>query len=78
MSKAELIGLIEQCVEADPGSSTETQDLKGLESWDSLTIVSLIALVDETLGVTMDAQKILDALTIGDLVRIITDARSKN
>ena len=49
----------------------ETDELMAFESWDSLTILSIIALVDESYGVPMSSEQIKETLTIGGLVSYV-------
>lgn len=45
--------------------------LVDFEAWDSLTQLSIIALADETYGVTISAHEIRIAATIGGLQKLI-------
>ena len=47
------------------------QKLESFECWDSLTILSIIAFVDENFKVTLSAQDIIDSGTIGGLKELI-------
>ena len=38
--------------------------------WDSLAIISTIALVDECFGVVISAEKIAESQTIGDIIEL--------
>jgi len=44
-----------------------SQELDSFECWDSLTILSIIALVDDTYNITLSANDISKAITIGGL-----------
>ncbi|MDR2036304.1 MAG: phosphopantetheine-binding protein [Bacteroidales bacterium] len=46
-------------------------ELSGFDCWDSLTILSIIALADENYSVTLSAAEINDAKTIGNLKKLI-------
>ena len=45
--------------------------LDAIEEWDSLSIVSFLAMVDVEYGKTMRAAQFKDAQTIGDLYRLV-------
>jgi acyl carrier protein len=49
----------------------ESDRLQDLEGWDSIGALSVIALVDETFGVTLDVEKLWECQTVGDLVRLV-------
>jgi len=49
--------------------------LESFECWDSLTILSIIAIADSKYGVMLNANDVYIAQTIGGLKKIITDKR---
>lgn len=50
---------------------TENTDFRSLEAWDSLTVLSIMAMVDEEYGVTLTGEEIRKSNTINDLFEII-------
>jgi acyl carrier protein len=51
--------------------------LEGKEiTWDSLFVISAIAMIDEHFGMTMDAKSILNSKTLFDLVNLIKAKKS--
>jgi len=46
-------------------------ELASFQCWDSLTILSIIALVDEMYGVTLSTDEINNSKTIGGLIVLI-------
>ena len=46
------------------------------ESWDSLTQLSIIALVDETYGVTISAMELRNSKTIEDVYNLINGKKN--
>mgnify|MGYP006123478841 CR=1 FL=1 len=48
-----------------------TDELESFDEWDSLTSLSLIALADSDYGVTIDNDKIVEFVTIKDVVSFI-------
>ncbi len=48
-----------------------TDELESFDAWDSLTILSIIALCDDEYGVTLSADEINDAETINGLKELI-------
>jgi len=47
-----------------------TQELESFECWDSLTILSIIALSSETYNVTLSAADVKNAKTVGGLYEL--------
>jgi acyl carrier protein len=67
----------EELAEIFEVDSVETnQILEEFECWDSLTILSIIALVDETYSITLSAAEITNAETIGGLLTLINTKKS--
>lgn len=56
-----------QFEETDPSMINETTDFKNLDEWSSLVALSLIALADETYGVSLTGDDIQKAKTVKDL-----------
>lgn len=52
-------------------SVQESDDLESFDAWDSLTILSIIASVDEGFGVSISAQEVNDSKTIGGLYELV-------
>ena len=73
MNKNEFIALLEEATESDEGTVSEETSLEELEVWDSLAIVSFIALVDEHLEVTLSPDKLANAKTVQDLIAMVVD-----
>jgi len=73
MTKREFLSEFEEILEAAPGSLKGNEPLNGLEGWDSLAVVSLIAMVDEQFGVTLSPKVIAKAGSISDIVGLLGD-----
>jgi acyl carrier protein len=50
--------------------------LRSYDLWDSLSVISLIAAVDEDYGVTLDADDLTDLVTAADLFAFVEARRS--
>ena len=61
--------LITDILEVDEVKMNE--ELASFEAWDSLTILSIIALADETYNVSLTADEINDSKTVGGLKDMI-------
>lgn len=71
MTRQEFLQLLEEVIEAEPGTLKGDERLRDLERWDSLAVMSYIALVDEQLGISVSAQSIAEARTVSDLVALV-------
>ena len=70
MTKQDFLKLIEEMLEADPGSLSGDEPLETL-IWDSLAVVSFIALADEHLGVAVSPQALSEATTLADVLALV-------
>ena len=73
MTKREFLSELEEILEADPGALEGDERLTDLKGWDSLAVVSLIAMVDERLDTTLSPREIAKAGSIADIVRLLGD-----
>lgn len=76
MTKREFLSLFEEILEAAPGSLKGDEVLPGMKGWDSLAVVSLIAMVDEQLGITLSPKDIARAGTVADLIGLLGDTNA--
>lgn len=70
MTKQEFLAMIEEILETSPASLKGNEALDQLEGWDSLAVVSFIAMVDEHLDMTVSPEHIFGAKTVNDLVAL--------
>lgn len=73
MKKKDFLALLEEVIEADSSTLTGDELINDIEGWDSLAVISFIAMVDENFGVILSAQKISDANTVQDLITLLGD-----
>lgn len=73
MSIEDFIKQLEELLEVEEGILSEKTQLENLAEWDSLAIISYIALVDENFDITIPPKKISEAETIGDLHKLILE-----
>jgi acyl carrier protein len=64
---------IELALELPMGSLEGDEQLEDLPEWDSLAVISFIALVDEKLGLAVDGEKLANAQTVGDLLALVRE-----
>ncbi|KAA1054962.1 acyl carrier protein [Azospirillum argentinense] len=68
MDRKEFLLALDEMMELDAGTLTGAEDLESIDSWDSLAVISFIALVDEKLGHVVEGEKLVKAKTVGDLL----------
>lgn len=75
MESAELLELVAGILEIDAADVSLTDELEQHE-WDSLSNLTFIAEIDERLGVTIDADELAQAKTVGDLHTLIASGKA--
>lgn len=73
MTKQEFLRELEDMLEADMESIKGDETLADLGCWDSLAVMTYIAMVDEKFGVTISASKLADAKNVDDLIALLGD-----
>lgn len=51
--------------------------LRDLELWDSLSVISLLAVLDETYGINIEATELVDVVTVADLYLFTEQRRTR-
>jgi len=67
MTDKEFLAIIEESVEAEPGTVQLGDTLAQVQNWKSLAIMVFISLVDEELDVVVSPKAIAKATTVADL-----------
>lgn len=67
--------IIAEILEVD--AVTPEDELVAFECWDSLTILSIIALTDQKYRINLSAKEVLNAKTIGGLKDLITKRQNE-
>ena len=70
MTKETFLEKMADILDAEEEISFDTE-LSGLEEWDSLSIVSYIAMANGSCGMKVDVKKVREAVTIGDLYDLL-------
>jgi acyl carrier protein len=70
----EFLQKIAQILEV--GQVAEADDLKGFPQWDSLAVLSVIAMLDADYGVNLKASDFGEVKSVGDLWRLVESKRS--
>jgi acyl carrier protein len=75
IDRKEFLGRVEEALRAAPGTFQETDAIQGLAGWDSIGALSIIALVDEYYGVTLNATELMECQTLADLAALVEKGR---
>lgn len=51
--------------------------LRDLELWDSLSVISLLAVLDESYGINIEATELVDVITVADLFSFVEERRTR-
>ena len=68
MNRTEFIQQIADILEIDAGNLTGSEVLEEIGNWDSLSIISYVAMLDAELNTIVSPEKLKKARTIEDLV----------
>lgn len=70
MNRAEFIKQVSDILEIDPENLNGSEILEEIGNWDSLSIISFVAMVDAELNRIVSPEKLRQAKTIDDLVEL--------
>jgi acyl carrier protein len=70
MTKSEFYSELESLLEQETGSIQGTESLAELSGWDSMAVLSFIALADSKLGVITSPTALAACRTVLDLVNL--------
>ena len=71
MTKQQMLNMIDELLEFPPGTLKGDEKLSSLEEWDSMAVLGFMAMVDEKIGVNIEASKIAESETIHDLIAML-------
>lgn len=71
MSQQEKINLLEEIMEIDEGTLSLDDILEDYDEWDSVTALSLIALMDERFGKIIAGEDIKKLKTVSDVLMLM-------
>jgi acyl carrier protein len=70
----EFLAKIASILEVD--EVRETDELKAFAQWDSLSVLSVIAMLDSSYGVNLHAADFKSAKSVGDLWRLVQSRKT--
>ena len=71
MTNEKKIELLEDMLELDPGTLTPETVLSSLDEWDSIAMISFIALVDDEFDKIIKGAEIRAQQTVADLMKLM-------
>lgn len=71
MDKKAFIAAVAEILEIDPAPLTGEEKLDDIGNWDSLSVISFVAMVDSDMGQIVDAEKMKEAKTLNDLAALV-------
>ena len=69
MTREEKIEIIADILEVEPDEGQEDMVLEDFETWDSVAVLSVIAMMDEHFGKYPHASEIRSYIKVGDLMK---------
>jgi acyl carrier protein len=66
-----FLKLLDSALDLPEGTLTGTETLSDIPEWDSLAVISFIALVDEQFNVILEGEKLAEAKSVADLLALL-------
>jgi acyl carrier protein len=73
MNLSDFYRLLDELLEHAPGTIKGDEALDSLPRWDSLALMSFIALLDQHFGLIVPASRIAECKKVGDLAALVVD-----
>ncbi len=71
MTKEEKLAKLEEVFDLEAGALKEEMELDSIDSWDSMTKLSLIVLFDDEFGVKLSGEQIDSLNNVADIVNLM-------
>lgn len=71
MNNEEKIAILEELMEVDEGTLTPKTLLINIEEWDSVALLSFIAMMDDEFGKTIKGSVVREQKTVADLMNLM-------
>ena len=73
MTRDEFLRDLEDVMEVASGSLTGKEALRDLEEWDSMQVLSFMAMVNDRFGLVLEGATVTNAETVNDLLQLVED-----
>ncbi|MBT8421622.1 MAG: acyl carrier protein [Gammaproteobacteria bacterium] len=71
MTRDEFLKALEEAIMVDPGTLEPGKPLTDIEEWDSLAVVELQGIADESLQIDLQPEQVGACETVDDLVALV-------
>jgi acyl carrier protein len=71
MDRQAFIAAVAEILEIDPAPLKGPEVVAEIGNWDSLAIISFVAMVDSDLDQIIDGEKLKEAKTLNDLIALV-------
>lgn len=71
MDQAQFFQQIEEILDSESGSVSAESVVHDQDGWDSVAALSLIAMIDESYGVSLEGSEIIGCPTVGELFALV-------
>jgi acyl carrier protein len=71
MDRQNFLPLLDEVLELAPGTLKGPEKLEDLENWNSMAMVSFVALADEHFNYTVSPRQFVNCETVDDLLNLI-------
>lgn len=69
--KQKFIDQFKETLEIEDRTISESDNFRDFDEWDSLTLLSVIAMIDEEFGVIIESNDFKKLITVGDIYNFI-------
>lgn len=76
-TQKEVINLVARVLQCEPESLSKDSRLGRQENWDSLAQVTIMLMLEETYGISIDENNIDQLLCVGDICDYIDNTKEK-
>lgn len=73
MNKTVFLQKLDEVMSHPRGTIKGDESLESLKGWDSVALMSFIALLDEELSIRVTGKQVMQCRTVGDLVALAGD-----
>ena len=70
MTHDEFLSQMDDILNLPPGTLRGDEKLEELENWDSISLITFIALADSSSGVSISPAQVVNCSTVADLLRL--------
>ncbi len=71
MDKSAFFAAVAEILEANPAGLTGDEQINDVGNWDSLSVISFVAMVDSDMDQIVDGEQLKGARTLNDLAALV-------